>query len=168
MTDKKYELYAGEDKDGNPIEFNISDEKCKKHLARTRRGWSDFTQDASNAILYYRQQIADLEAQRDNLKKTAFGFGSFHLLSNVEETRARAFYEEHGRHDQPGRPVANPTSSITWCYVNASCGFIIGLKCRCGASQDITDFDCWWWKRRTTQSWQLYAVPLTGATCLSS
>lgn len=89
------------------------------------------------------KRIVELEEQLENLKKRAFGFGSFSLLSDVEEVRARAFFKEHAGHDQPGRPVANPTSSITWCYTKASCGSIIKLKCRCGASRDITDFECW-------------------------
>jgi hypothetical protein len=142
-TDKRYELYGGEDQEGNPIEFNIKDSDCHRHTSRKRGGWGDFSQDASFAILYYRQRIAELERGMENLKKTAFGFGSFHLLSSEEEKRAKAFFEVHKRHGQPGRPVANFTSSITWCYTNAGCGSIIELRCRCGQSQDITDTDCW-------------------------
>lgn len=90
------------------------------------------------------ERIAELEKEVANLKNVAYGFGSFHFLSNVEEKRARAFCEKHRNHGQPPRPLANRMSSITFCYTSTGVGPVIVLKCReCKAEEDVTDPDCW-------------------------
>lgn len=90
------------------------------------------------------KRIVELEEQLEKLKKRAFAFGSFHLLSDVEERRARAFCEKHKAHGQPPRDLFNRMSSITFCFTSTGVGPVIVLKCRdCKAEEDITDTECW-------------------------
>ena len=146
MSDQPTEptFYAGKDLEGNPIEFNLRESDLTRHSKRERRGWSDFVQDAANAVLYYRHKIKQLEGRVEYLKKVAYGFGSFRLDSSEEVSRARAFIAKHKMHGQPGRETFTPVSSIEWRFQNTGVGSIVKVHCtHCKATEDITDVDCW-------------------------
>ncbi len=65
---------------------------------------------------------------------------TFHA-SPVEVKAAEAFIKEHGSHGQPGRMTFMSTSSITWGFTWASACTFVEVRCRCGATLDVTDVD---------------------------